>query len=72
MTKTEQLKELRTLTQAGMKDCNEALTEANGDLQKAVDIIKTKGKNIVSGREGKIWFYVKNLLHKVQLIIIKL
>lgn len=54
MTKTEQLKELRALTQAGMKDCNEALTEAAGDLQKAVDLIKTKGKNIVSGREGKI------------------
>jgi elongation factor Ts len=54
MSKTEQLKELRALTQAGMKDCNEALTEAGGDLQKAVDIIKTKGKNIVSGREGKI------------------
>lgn len=54
MNKTEQLKELRALTQAGMKDCNEALAEANGDLQKAVDIIKTKGKNIVSGREGRV------------------
>lgn len=54
MNKTEQLKELRARTQAGMKDCNEALLEANGDVEKAVDIIKTKGKNIVSGREGKV------------------
>lgn len=54
MNKTEQLKELRALTQAGMKDCNEALAEAGGDLQKAVDLLKTKGKNIVSGREGRV------------------
>jgi elongation factor Ts len=54
MNKSELLKELRALTQAGMKDCNDALKEAGDDLQKAVDIIKTKGQNIVSGREGKI------------------
>lgn len=54
MTKSELLKELRALTQAGMKDCNDALKEAGDDLQKAVDIIKTKGKNIVSSRQGKV------------------
>lgn len=54
MNKSELIKELRSLTQAGMKDCADALTEAGGDLQKAVDIIKTKGKNIVSSRQGKV------------------
>lgn len=54
MSKSDLLKELRTLTQAGMKDCHDALREANDDLEKAVDIIKTKGKNIVSGRENKV------------------
>lgn len=54
MNKADLLKELRALTQAGMKDCNDALKEAENNLQKAIDIIKTKGKNIVSGREGKI------------------
>lgn len=56
MTKvsSEQIKELRNLTQAGMKDCKDALQEADGDLQKAVDIVKAKGLNVVSGREGKI------------------
>jgi len=54
MSKSELLKELRALTQAGMKDCNDALKEAGDDLQKAVDIIKSKGQNIVSGREGKV------------------
>jgi elongation factor Ts len=54
MSSLELLKELRSITQAGMKDCRDALTEAEGDLQKAIDIIKTKGQNIVSGREGKV------------------
>jgi elongation factor Ts len=54
MSKSELLKELRSLTQAGMKVCLDALKESNDDLEKAVDIIKTKGQNIVSGREGKV------------------
>lgn len=54
MSKLETIKELRALTQAGMKDCSDALQESGGDLQKAVDIIKTKGLNVVSSREGKI------------------
>lgn len=54
MTNTELIKELRNLTQAGMKDCKDALEEANFDLQKAIDIVKTKGLNIVSGRSGKL------------------
>lgn len=54
MSNTELIKELRSLTQAGMKDCKDALEEASWDLQKAVDIVKTKGLNIVSGREGKV------------------
>jgi len=54
MNKAELLKELRARTQAGMKDCHDALAEANDDLEKAVDIIKTKGQNIVSGRESKV------------------
>lgn len=54
MSNTELIKELRSLTQAGMKDCKDALEEAFWDLQKAIDIVKVKGLNIVSGREGKV------------------
>jgi elongation factor Ts len=54
MNNTEMIRELRELTQAGMKDCKESLIEAGWDLQKAVDIVKTKGLNVVSGREGKV------------------
>jgi len=54
LNKSQLITELREITQAGMKDCNDALKEAGYDLQAAVDIIKAKGKNIVSGRSGKI------------------
>ncbi len=54
MSNMELIKELRALTQAGMKDCKDALAEADGDLQKAVDIVKAKGLNVVSGRAGKV------------------
>jgi elongation factor Ts len=53
MTNTDLIKELRALTQAGMKDCKEALEEAAWDLQKAVDIVKVKGLNIADGRSGR-------------------
>ena len=54
MNKSDLLKELRARTQAGMKDCHDALRETNDDLEKAVDLIKTKGQNIVSGRVNKV------------------
>lgn len=54
MSNTELIKELRALTQAGMKDCKEALQEAEWDLQKAVDIVKVKGLNIADGRTGRV------------------
>ena len=37
------VKDLREKTGAGMMDCKNALTEADGDLDKAVDILRTKG-----------------------------
>lgn len=54
MSRLDFVKELRLITQAGMKDCVDALQESGGDLQKAIDIIKIKGLNVISNREGKI------------------
>ena len=54
MSNTELIRELRALTSAGMKDCKDALEESNWDVQKAVDIVKAKGLNVVSGRAGKV------------------
>jgi elongation factor Ts len=39
----EQVKELRGRTSAGIMDCKKALIEANGDIEKAVVILREKG-----------------------------
>ena len=40
---TEQIKELRQATGAGIMDCRQALEEANGDFDKAVDFLRERG-----------------------------
>jgi elongation factor Ts len=40
---TEQIKELREATGAGILDCRKALEQADGDYKKAVDILREKG-----------------------------
>ena len=47
------VKELREKTGAGMMDCKNALTESCGDLEKAVDILRTKGLAKISKRAGR-------------------
>ncbi len=47
------VKKLRELTAAGMLDCKNALVEADGDFDKAVDIIRVKGLKGVTKREGR-------------------
>lgn len=39
----QMVKELRESTGAGMMDCKKALSEANGDMQKAIDLLREKG-----------------------------
>ena len=41
---------LRTQTGAGMMDCKKALTEAEGDFEKAVDILRKKGQKVAANR----------------------
>ena len=43
MSDIEKVKKLRQSTGAGFKDCNSALKEANGDLDKAAEILRVKG-----------------------------
>ena len=38
-----QVKELREKTGAGMMDCRKALVDANGDMEKAVDVLRKSG-----------------------------
>ncbi|ALS27579.1 translation elongation factor Ts [Paenibacillus cisolokensis] len=48
------VKELREKTGAGMLDCKKALEEANGDLAKAVDILREKGLSAAASKAGRI------------------
>ena len=43
MSDIEKIKKLRQSTGAGFKDCNSALKESNGDLDKAAEILRVKG-----------------------------
>jgi elongation factor Ts len=48
-----QIKELRDATGAGMMDCKEALTNAEGDFDKAVDFLREKGLSKAAKRAGR-------------------
>ena len=43
MSDIENVKKLRQSTGAGFKDCNAAIKESNGDLEKAIEILRIKG-----------------------------
>lgn len=48
------VKELRKLTGSGMMDCKKALEETNGDLNKAIEILRKKGLAGLARRAGRI------------------
>ncbi|MBR3623045.1 MAG: elongation factor Ts [Selenomonadaceae bacterium] len=48
------VKELREKTGAGMMDCKKALTETNGDMDKAVDWLREKGISKAAKKAGRI------------------
>lgn len=48
------VKELRTSTGAGMMDCKQALTENNGDMQAAIDWLRTKGLSKAAKKSDRV------------------
>ena len=48
-----QVKELRTKTGAGFMDCKSALSETDGDLDKAVTVLRTRGIASAAKRAGR-------------------
>jgi elongation factor Ts len=50
---TEQIKELREATGAGILDCRKALEQANGDFDKAVDFLREKGLATAAKRSDR-------------------
>ena len=47
------VKELREMTDAGMMECNKALVEADGDMDKAVDVLRTRGLAAAAKKAGR-------------------
>lgn len=48
-----QVKELRERTGAGMMDCKKVLTEADGDMDKAIELLRTKGMAKAAKKAGR-------------------
>ncbi|MGI6113735.1 MAG: translation elongation factor Ts [Mahellales bacterium] len=48
------VKELRERTGAGMMDCKRALSEVNGDMEKAVELLREKGLAAAAKKAGRI------------------
>jgi len=47
------VKELREKTNAGMMDCKKALSEAQGDMEKALEILRKKGVALATKKAGR-------------------
>lgn len=48
------VKELREVSGAGMMDCKKALTEADGDMEKAIELLREKGLASAAKKAGRI------------------
>ena len=54
MITAKSVKELREMTGAGMMDCKKALTETNGDIEKAIEVLREKGLAAAAKKAGRI------------------
>ena len=54
MITAQSVKELREKTGAGMMDCKKALTEAQGDMEKAIEILREKGLAAAAKKAGRV------------------
>ena len=54
MSNLEKIKQLRQSTGAGFKDCGSAIEEANGDVDKAVEILRVKGISKASKKMSRV------------------
>lgn len=62
----QDVNKLRQITGAGMMDCKKALTEANGDFEEAITILRKKGQKVSANRadreatEGAVFVYTND------------
>ncbi len=51
--KAQDVKKLRDATGVGMMDCKKALVESDGDFDKAIEILRTKGEKVAAKRADR-------------------
>ncbi len=51
---TQDVKNLRESTGCGMMDCKKALTETDGDMEKAIELLREKGLSKIAKKAGRI------------------
>jgi elongation factor Ts len=72
----QDVNKLRQMTGAGMMDCKKALTEAEGDFEKAIEILRKKGQKVSASRsdreakEGSVFIQVSD--DKQQAVLVAL
>src|SRR6187397_3528574 len=72
----QDVNKLRQMTGAGMMDCKKALTEADGDFEKAIEILRKKGQKVSASRsdretkEGSV--FIKSSDDKKEAVLIAL
>jgi len=49
----QEVNQLRKRTGAGMMDCKKALVETEGDMEKAIDVLRKKGQKVAAKRAGR-------------------
>lgn len=54
MFTAQDIAKLRAMTGAGMMDCKKALTETNGDMDKAIEYLREKGISAAAKKAGRI------------------
>jgi len=70
----QEVNQLRQKTGAGMMDCKKALTEADGDFEKAIEILRKKGQKVSASRsdrettEGSVFIETSNNRKEATLI----
>src|SRR5215471_856133 len=76
MITAQDVNKLRSMTGAGMMDCKKALTEANGDFETAIEILRKKGQKVSASRsdreakEGSV--FIKTSADSKQAVLIAL
>jgi elongation factor Ts len=51
---TESIKELRSRTSAGMLECQKALLQADGDIEKAVEVLRRRGLSVAQEKMERV------------------